>query len=58
MFMLLSFFSLAFMLGILFNLNIVDRVKTTKELAMMINTQKKPIISSTAHRLILSSLSI
>ncbi len=41
MFILLSFFSLAFMLGILFNLDIVDRAKTTKELAMMINAQKK-----------------
>jgi len=40
LFILLSSFSLAFMLGILFNLNTVDRLKTTKELAMMINTQK------------------
>lgn len=41
MFILFSFFSLAFMLGILFNLVIMGRVKTTKELAMMINAQKK-----------------
>jgi hypothetical protein len=39
-FILLSSFSLAVMLGIAFNLHVVDKVNTAKELAMMINTQK------------------
>ena len=39
-FTLLSSFSLAIMFGILFNLNVVDRLRTTKDLAMMINEHK------------------
>jgi hypothetical protein len=39
-FVLLSSFSLAVMLGILFNLSVVDKLNTTKNLAMMINGQK------------------
>jgi hypothetical protein len=39
-FILLSSFSLAIMLGILFNLNVVDRLNTAKNLALMINQEK------------------
>ncbi len=39
-FILLSSFSLAIMLGILFNLNVVDRLNTAKDLALMINQEK------------------
>jgi 4-amino-4-deoxy-L-arabinose transferase-like glycosyltransferase len=39
-FTLLSSFSLAIMFGILFNLNVVDRLRTTKDLAIMINEHK------------------
>jgi hypothetical protein len=39
-FIFLSSFSLAIMLGILFNLNVVDRLNTAKDLAMMINKEK------------------
>jgi 4-amino-4-deoxy-L-arabinose transferase-like glycosyltransferase len=37
---LLSSFSLAVMLGILFNLDVVDELKTAKDVAVMINRQK------------------
>jgi 4-amino-4-deoxy-L-arabinose transferase-like glycosyltransferase len=40
-FILFSSFSLAIIFGLLFNLNVVDSLKTTKELSMMINEQKK-----------------
>ena len=39
-FILLSSFSLAIMLGILFNLAVVDKLNTAKDLAMMINGNK------------------
>jgi 4-amino-4-deoxy-L-arabinose transferase-like glycosyltransferase len=39
-FTLLSSFSLAIMLGILLSLNVVDRLRTSKNLAMMINGHK------------------
>jgi 4-amino-4-deoxy-L-arabinose transferase-like glycosyltransferase len=39
-FILLSSFSLAIMLGILFNLTVVDKLNTAKTLAMMINGHK------------------
>jgi len=39
-FILLSSFSLAIMFGILFNLNVVDRLNTAKDIAMMINKEK------------------
>ena len=39
-FTLLSSFSLAIMFGILFNLNVIDRLRTAKDIAMMINDHK------------------
>lgn len=40
LFTLLSSFSLAIMFGILFNLNVIDRLRTAKDIAMMINAHK------------------
>jgi hypothetical protein len=40
-FTLLSSFSLAIMFGLLFNLNVIDRLKSAKNIAMMLNEQKK-----------------
>jgi 4-amino-4-deoxy-L-arabinose transferase-like glycosyltransferase len=39
-FTLLSSFSLAIMFGLLFNLNVIDRLRTAKDIAMMINEHK------------------
>ena len=60
-FVCLTFFSIAVMLGLLFNLNVIDRLNTAKKLAGMINEEKTRaefiVNSPPTTRLFLSTLS-